>query len=203
MVSWTCQHAVLNWPMFRSRGVSRLRDATVRSRVPGDGNISPWCVPGWQSVAIFSPHASPRGPRTGKVPLRGKIRAPCIRKRAGFGRICAPCIRKAPQIAVGGYTARRSCQEGTLFAARTPRIMHGAQILPFLGAPFERFDLFRVGRCSRFAHCPRFVWGGARVSRTVPVCAGWRGCFVGSLTCNFELLPAHAQDAPVVAPAFA
>ena len=32
--------------------------------------------------------------------------------------------------------------------------MHGAQILPFLGAPFERFDLFRVG------------WGGARGSRT-------------------------------------
>lgn len=46
--------------------------------------------------------------------------------------------------------------------------MHGAQILPFLGAPFERFDLFRVG------------WGGARVSRTVPVCAGWHGCFAGS-----------------------
>ena len=32
--------------------------------------------------------------------------------------------------------------------------MHGAQILPFLGAPFERFDLFRVG------------WGGAHGSRT-------------------------------------
>ena len=25
---------------------------------------------------------------------------------------------------------RRSCQEGALFAAQTPRIMHGAQILP-------------------------------------------------------------------------
>ncbi len=69
--------------------------------------------------------------------------------------------------------------------------MHGAQILPFLGAPFERFDLFRVG------------WGGARGSRTVPVCAGWRGCFVGSLTYSFELLPASAQDAPAVAPALA
>ena len=177
--------------------------ALMRSRVSIRGKMLPRCVPGRQSVASFALHASQKRPRTRKEGLRGKICAPCIRKRAGFGRICAPCIRKAPQIAVGGYTARRSCQEGTLFAARTPRIMHGAQILPFLGAPFERFDLFRVGRCSRFAHCPRFVWGGARVSRTVPVCAGWRGCFVGSLTCNFELLPAHAQDAPVVAPAFA
>jgi hypothetical protein len=164
---------------------------TVRSRVSIRGKIPPRCVPGQQSVAIFSPHASPRGPRTGKVPLHGKICAPCIRKRAPFGKICAPCIRKALQTAVWEYTARRSCQEGALFAARAPRIMHGAQILPFLGAPFERFDLFRVG------------WGGARVSRTVPVCAGWRGCFVGSLTCSFELLPAYAQDAPVVAPAFA
>ena len=153
MVSWTCQRVVLNWPMFRSRGVSRLRDATVRSQVPGDGNISPWCVPGRQSVASFALHVSQKVPRTGKSPVRGKIRAPCIRKRAGLGRICAPCIRKALQTAVWEYTARRSCHEGPAFAARTPRIMHGAQILPFLGA---------------------------RVSRTVPVCAGWRGCFVGS-----------------------
>ena len=102
----------------------------VRPQVPCRGKISPRCVPGRQSVAIFSLHASRKRPRTGKSPVRGKIRTPCIRKRAGLGRICAPCIRNVPQIAVGGYTARRSCQEGALFAARTPRIMHGAQILP-------------------------------------------------------------------------
>ena len=28
-------------------------------------------------------------------------------------------------------------------------------------------------------------------------------CFRGFISCSFELLPAHAQDAPVVAPAFA
>ena len=107
----------------------------VRSRVSIRGNIPPRCVPGWPSVTIFSPHASQKRPRTGKSPVRGKIRAPCIRKRAGFGKICAPCIRNAPQIAVGGYTARRSCHEGAAFAARTPRIMHGAQILPSAVAP--------------------------------------------------------------------
>ena len=46
-----------------------------------------------------------------------------------------PCIRKAPQTAVGGYTARISCQEGALFAARIPRITHGARILPSVVAP--------------------------------------------------------------------
>ena len=107
----------------------------MRSRVSIRGNIPPRCVPGRPSVTIFSPHASQKRPRTGKSPVRGKIRAPCIRKRAGFGKICAPCIRNVPQIAVGGYTARRSCQEGALFAARAPRIMHGAQILPSVVAP--------------------------------------------------------------------
>ena len=103
---------------------------TVRSRGPCRGKISPRCVPGRQSGASFALHASRKRPRTGKSPVRGKIRAPCIRKRAGFGKICAPCIRNAPQIAVGGCTARGSCQEGALFAARTPRITHGARILP-------------------------------------------------------------------------
>ena len=99
MVSWTCQHAVLNWPMFRSRGVSRLRDATVHSRVPGDGNISPWCVPGRQSVASFALHVSQKVPRTGKSPVRGKIRAPCIRNElalAGCARHASEMPRKPP-----------------------------------------------------------------------------------------------------------
>ena len=102
----------------------------MRSRGPCRGRIPPRCVPGRQFVASFALHASRKRPRTGKSPVRGKIRAPCIRKRAGFGKICAPCIRNALQTAVWEYTARRSCQEGPLFAARTPRITHGARILP-------------------------------------------------------------------------
>ena len=134
---------------MRSPGVRRWQDCALmrswpdwqwqysramRSRGSCRGKIPPRCVPGRQSVASFALHASRKRPRAGKPPVRGKIRAPCIRKRAGFGKICAPCIRNAPQIAVGGYTARRSCQEGPLFAARAPRITHGAQILPSFGA---------------------------------------------------------------------
>ena len=77
----------------------------MRSRVSIRGNIPPRCVPGRPSVTIFSPHASQKRPRTGKSPVRGKIRAPCIRKRAPFGKICAPCIRKAPQTAFRERTA--------------------------------------------------------------------------------------------------
>ena len=90
--------------------------ALVRSRAAIRGSFFASCVPegasdgksapSWQHIAAVHP------------------------KRAGFGKIFAPCIRKAPQTGVRGYTARRSCQEGALFAARAPQIMHGAQILP-------------------------------------------------------------------------
>ena len=114
-----------SWPDWQ-----RQYSRAMRPQVPCRGKISPRCVPGRQSVASFALHASRKWPRTGKSPVRGKIRAPCIRKRAPFGKICAPCIRKALQTAFRERTARRSCQEGPLFAARAPRIMHGAQILP-------------------------------------------------------------------------
>ena len=93
----------------------------VRSQASIRGKIPPRCVPGRQSVAGFALHASRKRSRTGKSPVRGKIRA--------------PCIRKAPQTAVGRYTARISCQEGALFAARIPRITHGARILPSAVVP--------------------------------------------------------------------
>ena len=101
-------------------GVQSWRDyAVVRSREAIHGGFFASCVPegasdgksapSWQHIAAVHP------------------------KRAGFGKICAPCIRKAPQTGVRGCTARRSCHEGALFAARTPQIMHGARILPSFG----------------------------------------------------------------------
>ena len=145
-------------------GVRQWQDlAAVRSRAAIRGGFFASCVPegasdgksapSWQHIAAMHP------------------------KRAGFGKIFAPCIRKAPQTVVWEYTARRSCQEGALFAARASQIMHGAQILPFLGAPFECFGLSRAGRgrCSRFAHCPPLLCtGGAVVSRARPHAASFR-----------------------------
>ena len=98
--------------------------AAVRSRAAIRGNFFTPCIPkgasnekrgaSWQDSRAMHP------------------------KRAGFGKMCAPCIRNAPQIAVGGYTARISCQEGAPFAARAPRIMHSAQILPSAAEQRER-----------------------------------------------------------------
>ena len=102
-------------------GVQSWRDyAVVRFRAAIRGSFFASCVP--------------EGASDGKNASSRQHIAAMHPKRAGFGKICAPCIRKAPQTVVWEYTARRSCQEGALFAARAPQIMHGAQILPSFGA---------------------------------------------------------------------
>ena len=145
----------------------------MHSRALCRGKIPPRCVPGRQSVASFALHASRKWPRAGKSPVRGKIRA--------------PCIRNAPQTAVGGCTARISCQEGALFAARTPRIMHGARILPSPRAaePLQLPQLCRL-RTARALAAPRAAeqrersqprrrpYGQRNGARAASCRAGWR-----------------------------
>ena len=164
----------------------------MRSRAPGDGNISPWCVPRRQSAPIFSLHASPKGASDGKSAPSWQHIAAMNPKRAGFGKICAPCIRKALQIAFQEYTARRSCQEGALFAALTPQIIHGALILP--GSP-HRTDppesctareschswVFRLGVVGEVrGEAGRGVPAQRMRLARPPLCARQRGVFAGS-----------------------
>ena len=150
--SWQ-DHALIHSPCAR-----RWQDAReLRPPTSDGGDISPWCVHGRPSVAIFSRDAFSGAlpwreiaPMHSRTPFRGNFLASCILerapdgksappwqhitamhpKRADFGKICAPCIRKAPQTAFRECIARRSCQGGALFAALTPRITHGARILP-------------------------------------------------------------------------
>ena len=73
--------------------------ATMRSPASGRGKISPRCVPGRRSVAAFSLHAFPKGPRTGKAPLPGSISPPCIRNglaSARYARRASEKRRKQP-----------------------------------------------------------------------------------------------------------
>ena len=128
MALWRCGRSLMaKCPRNAFPGAWRWQDcALMRSRAAIRGNFFTPCIPkgasdekreaSWQDSRAMHP------------------------KRAGFGKICAPCIRKAPQTAVGGYTARISCQEGALFAARAPRIMHSAQISPSAAEQRERLQ---------------------------------------------------------------
>ena len=91
----------------------------VRSRASIRGKIPPRCVPGRQSVAIFSSHASPRGLRTGKSPVRGKIRAPCIRNELALARYARHASEK-PCKQLFGNTPREDLARKGLLSLHGP-----------------------------------------------------------------------------------
>ena len=120
---------------MRSPGVRQWQDlAAIRFRGSSRGEIMPWCVPGRRSVAAFSLHAFPKGPRTGKTPVRGNISPPCIQNELALARYARrasekPCKRafgdtpredlamKGPLSLRGplrSCTARRSCRRSAL-----------------------------------------------------------------------------------------
>ena len=125
-----------------SGALPRQDSAAVRSRALDDGKMLAKCVPGRQSVAIFSLHASRKRPQTGKSPVRGKIRTPCIRNElalAGYARHASEMPRKSPPedtpredpARKGHFSlrgplesrmARRSCHPLTLDLSATRRL---------------------------------------------------------------------------------
>ena len=133
-------------------------------------------------MASFALHVSQKRPRTGKSAPSWQHITAMHPKRAGVGKICAPCIRKAPQIAFRECIARRSCQGGALFAALTPRIMHDARILPFLGVSFGCCGRGEGRGGARGA-------GAAHAARAPPALCEAARCFRGFASCSFELSP--------------
>lgn len=177
MVSWTCQHAVLNWPMFCLRGVSRLRDATVRSRVPGDGNISPWCVPGRQSVASFALHVSQKVPRTGKAPLPGNISPPCIQNELTLARF-ARHVSEMPCKSPFGNTPREDLATKGIFSLHRP--LESCTTCESCHPWVFRLGVAGGARGAGAAHAAR--------ARPPALCEAAR-CFRGFISCSFELPP--------------
>ena len=71
----------------------------VRSQAAGHGKVSPRCVPVLPAVARYRPDVFPKGPRTGKTPVRGNISPPCIQIQlilARYARHASEKPRRAP-----------------------------------------------------------------------------------------------------------
>ena len=142
------------WDAGRSAGVQSWQDyAVVRSQTLAGGKMLAECVPpafdsgkmlprcvfGRRSVAAFSLHAFPKGPRTGKAPVRGSISPPCIQNELALARYARRAsekprkqssrntpredlVRKRPfslRAPLRSCTARRSCHARTA-PARPP-----------------------------------------------------------------------------------
>ena len=66
---------------------------------PGHGKILPRCVPVLPAMARLRPDAFPKGPRTGKTPVRGNISPACIQIQlilARYARHASKKPRRAP-----------------------------------------------------------------------------------------------------------
>ena len=91
----------------------------MRSPASDSGKISLWCVLGRRSVAAFSLHAFPRGPRTGKAPLPGNISPPCIRNELVLARYSRHASEKRRKRAFGD-TPREDLARKGRFSLRGP-----------------------------------------------------------------------------------
>ena len=93
--------------------VRRRQDfAVVRSWAAVRGNILARCVLGRPSVAIFSLHASPKGPRTGKAPLPGNISPPCIQNELALARYARHVSEKPRKPPFGNAPREDLAREG-------------------------------------------------------------------------------------------
>ena len=88
--------------------------AVVRFRGSSRGEIMPWCVPGRRSVAAFSLHAFPKGPRTGKAPVRGNISPPCIQNGLASARYARRASEKPRKRAFGDAPREYLARKGPL-----------------------------------------------------------------------------------------
>ena len=96
---------------------------------PGHGKIVPRCVPKPPAVARYRPDAFPKGPRTGKAPVRGNISPPCIQIQLIWQDMRGMYPKSPAKRRWGTHRASILPPRG-VFAVRGPQIMHGARILP-------------------------------------------------------------------------
>ena len=103
-----------------SPGARRWQNAReLRSPASDSGKISLWCVPGRRSVAAFSLHAFPKGPRTGKAPVRGNISPPCIQNEPASARYSRHASEKPRKRAFGNAPREYLAAKGP-FSLRGP-----------------------------------------------------------------------------------
>ena len=99
-----CSGLKLSLDLARRFGPAGDMRRAVHPR-PGHGNISSRCVPKLSAVARYRPDAFPKGPRTGKTPVRGNISPACIQIQLVLARYACYASEK-PRRAPLGNTPR-------------------------------------------------------------------------------------------------
>lgn len=78
----------------------------------GHGKISPRCVPALPAVARLCPDAFPKGPRTGKTPVRGNISPACIQIQLILARYACHVSKKTRKAPLGNAPREHLAAKG-------------------------------------------------------------------------------------------
>ena len=87
---------------------------------PGHGKISPWCVPVLPAVARYRPDAFPKGPRTGKTPVRGNISPACIQIQLILARYAWHVSEKPRRAPLGNTPREHLAAKGRFHRPKPP-----------------------------------------------------------------------------------
>ena len=94
--------------------------ALMRSQAAGHGKISPRCVPVLPAVARLRPDAFPKGPRTGKTPVRGNISPACIQIQLILARYACHASEKPRKAPLGNAPREHLAVKGRFRRPKPP-----------------------------------------------------------------------------------
>ena len=92
----------------------------MRSQAADRGEIVPRCVPRLPTVARLCPDAFPKGPRTGKTPVRGNISPPCIQIQLILARYACYVSKKPRKVPLGNTPCEHLAAKGRFRRPKPP-----------------------------------------------------------------------------------
>ena len=94
--------------------------ALMHSQAAGHGEISPRCVPRLPAMARLWPDAFPKGPRTGKTPVRGNISPSCIQIQLILARYACYVSKKPRRAPLGNAPREHLAAKGRFRRPKPP-----------------------------------------------------------------------------------
>lgn len=105
----------------------------------GHGKISPRCVPVLPAVARYRPDAFPKGPRTGKTPVRGNISPPCIQIQLILARYARHASKKPRRAPLGNTPREHLATKGRFRRPKPPDHARRTNLAtPLMDLPLRR-----------------------------------------------------------------
>ena len=106
---------------------------------PGHGKISTRCVPKLPAMARYRPDAFPKGPRTGKTPVRGNISPACIQIQLILARYARHASKRPRRAPLGNAPREHLAAKGRFRRPKPPNHARRTNLAtPLMDLPLRR-----------------------------------------------------------------